>query len=137
MCGCVDDRREKFRTRCGVEWRRSIGAGTSRRIDSFGLQMIHRRSVYEPIVSIGYANDYLETKDQRSESKREVNSWCSSAPFVFDFVKFHFSLRFSPPFPLPSHFRRRLVDRDVKIAIRDSPSPFFPIYDTLRHYYTE
>lgn len=89
--------KRKVRTRSNGVERRSIGASTSRRINSFGLQ-IHRRSVYEP-----YRFDQLRERLSRNErskikSRREVNCF---APFVFDFVKFHFSLHFFSPLFLP------------------------------------
>lgn len=122
MCGCVDDRREKFRTRCGVEWRRSIGAGTSRRIDSFGLQMIHRRSVYEP-----YRFDRLRerlSRNERSKIRKQkrgqqlvfvcpVRIRLREIPFFAPLLS-----SFPPPLPFSSSSRRpRCKNRHSRFAI--------------------
>lgn len=120
MCGCVDDRREKFRTRCGVEWRRSIGAGTSRRIDSFGLQMIHRRSVYEP-----YRFDRLRERLSRNErSKIRKQKRGQQLVFVCPVrirlreIPFFAPLLSSFPLPFSSSSRRpRCKNRHSRFAI--------------------
>lgn len=82
------------------------------------------RSVYEPYLSISYANDYLETRDQRSEkSRREVNSWCLPR-FVRNSIFHPASLL---PFPVSRSSSRRSRSR-----CKNSPSPL--TLSTIRYY---